>query len=66
MRRADPVLEIIGVAAAARREGDDGRDRLGILACERQRAPAAGGMADDHRAILPDEGLLRAHSPALF
>ena len=57
MRRANLVGKVVGVAAAAGRKDDDGGDFSRIGIGQRQRAPSAGGVADDHRAIAPDEGL---------
>ena len=62
MRRADLVGQVVGVAAAAGREGDDGRDVFRVLAGQRQRAPGAGGVPDDDHAVRPDKGLLAQHS----
>ena len=57
VRRADLIGEIVGVAAAPGREGNDGGDALRVLAGQRQRAPGAGRVPDNDRAVLPDEGL---------
>ena len=57
VRRADLMGRIVGVAAAARREGDDGRDHLRVLGGERQGTPGAGGMPDHDGAVRPDKGL---------
>src|SRR5690242_11842349 len=46
------------MAAAPGGEDDDRGHGIGILAGERQRAPAAGRMADDDGSVLPNERLL--------
>ena len=46
VRRADLVGKIVGMAAAPRRECDDGRDALRVLAGQRQR-PGAGRVPDE-------------------
>jgi hypothetical protein len=58
VRRADLIGKIIGKAAAAGREGDDGSDLPGVFAGQRQRPPGAGRMPDHDHAVRPDEGLL--------
>jgi hypothetical protein len=60
MRRANFVLAVVGMTAAARRKSNDRSDLARIARSERQRAPAAGGMADHDRALRPHKWL-RAH-----
>jgi hypothetical protein len=64
LRRADLTRRVIGMAAAAGGKGDDGRDNVRALMRQRQRAPAAGRMADDDRAVLTDKRLARMNSCA--
>ena len=57
LRRANLIGNIVGMAATAWGKGDDDRDDVRILMRQRQRAPSAGRMADNDRAVLPDERL---------